>query len=83
MRILIDRGANLKSDDDCYQTPLSLAAEQGYEAIVRLLINGGADLEALWDDQTPLCLAAENGHEVVVRLLVDRDVDLEARDNDD
>ncbi|KAE8417808.1 hypothetical protein BDV36DRAFT_283421 [Aspergillus pseudocaelatus] len=53
-------------------TSLSLAAENGHEAIVRLLLEKGADLECKDSKygQTPLSLAAENGHEVVVKLLL-------------
>ncbi|RSL86750.1 hypothetical protein CDV31_016360 [Fusarium ambrosium] len=51
-------------------TPLWYAAGRGYEAIVRLLLDQGADIEAAdkWG-RTPLLMAAANGHETIVRLL--------------
>ncbi|KAH8649012.1 ankyrin repeat-containing domain protein, partial [Ilyonectria robusta] len=56
--------------DDYGRTPLSWAAEGGHEAVVRLLLEKGAAIEARdrygW---TPLSLAAGGGHMAVVRLL--------------
>ncbi|KAK6523259.1 hypothetical protein TWF694_006148 [Orbilia ellipsospora] len=51
---------------------LCSASRNGHKEIARLLIEGGADIEA--EDEvgrTPLQVAAENGHEVVARLLID------------
>jgi len=57
-------------------------AERGHEAVVRLLLNKGADLEAKnKNNRTLLSLAAENGHEAVVRLLLDKGANLEAKEN--
>jgi hypothetical protein len=62
---------------------LSWAAENGHEAVVRLLVER-EDVEADSKDnhnQTPLSWAAENGHEAVVRLLVEReDVEADSKD---
>ncbi len=59
---------------------LHLAAENGQEAVVRLLLEKGAELESKdkKNGRTPLLWAARNGHEAVVKLLlatdgVDRD----------
>jgi len=53
------------------RTPLSLVVENGSEAIVRLLLEKGADCECQNVlNQTPLMLAAENGQEALVRLLL-------------
>lgn len=60
---------NCRDSEDC--TPLSLAAETGKEAVIRLLIaTGKADVNAKdVTGRTPLDWAAENGHQVVVKLL--------------
>ena len=55
------------------QVPLQWAACQGHEAVVRLLLERGADIEAKdRDGRTPLQWAMRNGHEAVVRLLHER-----------
>ncbi|KAH7218863.1 ankyrin repeat-containing domain protein [Fusarium oxysporum] len=62
--------ANLNTKDMNGWTPLLWAARAGHEAVVRLLLDWGARIEAAdkWG-RTPLLLAAEFGHEAVVRLL--------------
>ena len=53
------------------QTPLSWAAENGHEAVVKLLLaRDGVDPESKDNSgRTPLSWAAEKGHEAVVKLL--------------
>jgi Ankyrin repeats (3 copies) len=61
-------------------TALSWAAERGHEAVVRLLLEKGADVEAKADyGRTTLSWAAERGHEAVVRLLLEKGADVEAK----
>ncbi|KAK5988959.1 Ankyrin repeat domain-containing protein 50 [Cladobotryum mycophilum] len=60
------------------QTPLSHAANNGYEKIVDLLIKGKSDPTrvsngTLDEGQTPMWRAAKNGHESVVKLLLATD----------
>ena len=64
-------------DSSCEQgqTPLSWAAENGHEGIVRLLL-GRKDVNPdslSKSGQTPLSLAAEHGHEGIVKLLLERE----------
>ena len=84
-RLFGRRYVNLDSSSESGRTPLSWAAENGHEGIVRLLL----ELEAVSFDsssksgRTPLSLAAENGHEGVVRLLLgQKDVNPDSSNND-
>jgi hypothetical protein len=72
MSYLISRARNLDSKDPGYgRTPLWRAAENGHEAVVKLLLAtgkvGAGSMDT--DGRTPLWRAAENGHEAVVKLL--------------
>ncbi len=55
----------------------------GHEAIVRLLLEKGAYIEATNNyDSTPLKWAAQRGHEAIVKLLLEKGANIEAKDND-
>jgi ankyrin repeat protein len=78
-RLLAETGGNIEvsadTKDNDGRTPLSWAAAQGYEAVVKLLL-AREDVEADakdYIDQTPLWWAALGGHEAVVKLLLARD----------
>jgi hypothetical protein len=62
-------------------TGLHLAAYFGVNAVVRLLRENKADVDAKdgWG-RTPLSWAAENGHEAAVKLLLDKGAELETKD---
>ncbi|KAM6528679.1 hypothetical protein FALCPG4_009642 [Fusarium falciforme] len=83
-RLHIQRGDGDTEMEKDEQRELSLAAAQGREAEVVLLLvlpNVHADGVDHRGD-TPLCLAAGAGHERIVRLLLDRrDVDVNSRGN--
>ncbi|KAB8275205.1 ankyrin repeat-containing domain protein [Aspergillus minisclerotigenes] len=66
------------------ETPLSLAAGNGHEDMVRLLLKvEGSDPDTKnFPGETPLCWAAGNGHETVVKLLLVTGVDPESKDSD-
>ncbi|PMB63909.1 Serine/threonine-protein phosphatase 6 regulatory ankyrin repeat subunit C [Beauveria bassiana] len=57
------------------------AAGEGQDAIVKLLLEEGADIDAKdKDGRTPLSWAAEQGHEDVVKILLDNSADADPRD---
>ncbi len=70
-------------DEEYGYTPLLWAARYGHDAVVQLLLEKGADLEAKdKDGWTPLLWAAENGHNAVVQQLLEKGADLEAKDKE-
>lgn len=73
----------LEAKDERQRTPLALAVRNGDTAIVRMLLEKGADYEAKDEEQrTPLFLAVWNGKPVVVQLLLDKGANYEAKDKD-
>jgi ankyrin repeat protein len=70
------------------RTPLSWAAENGREGVVKLLLERGVDPDSKasdweFEDLTPLSWAAENGHEEVVKLLLEHGADPDSKANGD
>ena len=60
-----------------------MAAYQGNEAIVRVLMELGADVNQATDDGvTPLFIGAQNGHEAVVRTLIEAGADVNKATDD-
>ncbi|CAG9983821.1 unnamed protein product [Clonostachys byssicola] len=52
-------------------TPLAWAAMKKHDAVIKLLLENGADADSMdANDRTPLSLAAEKGHEAIVGLLL-------------
>jgi len=70
---LLANGFDLEASDIYGRTPLSWAAENGHETVVKLLVGTGTvDPDSKSSSgRTPLSWAAENGHETVVKLLLD------------
>jgi ankyrin repeat protein len=83
---LITHGHSPNVTDSYHQTPLLLAAVNGYKSAVSVLIaTDGIDINC--EDKhgrTPLSFAAEGGHDGVVnQLLTQEDVDLNSKDEYD
>ena len=71
MKLLVEKGAEIESKDNNGQTPLSWAAGNGHEVVVKLLVENGAEIESKDNyGGTPLMWAAE--HEAVVKLLIEK-----------
>ena len=71
-------------EDGYGKTPLSWAAENGKEAVVKMLLaKDDVDPDSKdFSGRTPLRWAAENGHEAVVKLLLAKDgVDPDSKDS--
>ena len=73
---LLEEGAEVDSEaGDQGEAPIVIAAEQGFEAIVKDLLAFHANPLSGWQDpvgRTPLYVASHNGHERVVKLLLAR-----------
>lgn len=83
---LIDRGVKVDSRIGRYwngRTPVSMAVVYGNEAIIKLLLENGADIEAKDDyNCTPLLLAVvKKGNTDIIKLLLENGADIEAKDN--
>ena len=71
VRRLIARGASVNTVNECHSTPLSDAASLGYEEMVGLLLDHGADLHSPGLDRPVLHGAVAHGTLLIVqRLLV-------------
>lgn len=70
-----ERREDLNVADYAGNTPLQIAAINGCEDIVKLLIDAGCSLDCVnYDKETPLLDAVDNGHLGVVKLLLDAGV---------
>ncbi|KAL4727025.1 hypothetical protein ACLX1H_005925 [Fusarium chlamydosporum] len=76
--LLINKGSKLDCKNLFSQTPLSLAAEHGFLAVVQYLLQKGADPgtrdEYPWD--TPLYFTLENGHTLIADELIENGANL-------
>ena len=80
--LLVNPKFNPDTSDSYGRTPLSWAAGNGHEAVVKLLLemyNVDADSKD-YHSQTPLSYAAENGYETIIKLLMETGkVDVDSR----
>ena len=84
---LLDKGANQSEKDSCgwagwSVTALYCAAYGGHMETVKVLVDRGADVNALSHGQTPLTIAIFKGHTDIAKLLIDRGTDVNARSGD-
>jgi hypothetical protein len=70
-----ERPEDINVADYAGNTPLQIAAINGCEDIVKLLIDAGCNMDCVnYDKDTPLLDAVDNGHLGVVKLLLDAGV---------
>ncbi|KAI9854299.1 MAG: hypothetical protein M1813_001292, partial [Trichoglossum hirsutum] len=85
LRLFQGNIVNTDAVDEEGRTLLWLAADNGREAIVKLLLDSGqVDVNSKYNrgGQTPLLWAAEKGHEDIVKLLLDSgQVDVNSKDH--
>jgi ankyrin repeat protein len=83
VKVLIECGANVNSQDMNNRTPLHCASEFGYLDTARLLLDHGADANALDNNHvTPIHLASQHGYLEIVQLLLLCGADHDCRDKD-
>jgi ankyrin repeat protein len=76
---VLARGANPNSPERLGQTALMWAAAEGHTAVVRALIEAGADLNARLDSGfTPFFFAVRGGHLAAVREFLAAGIDVNA-----
>ncbi|KAI4193379.1 MAG: hypothetical protein LQ350_008349 [Teloschistes chrysophthalmus] len=70
IELLLEKGADIDSEDSWMRTPLFYAACNGATEIVEMLLQSGARLDSRTiEGNTPLDIAKSNGHEEVVQLI--------------
>ncbi|KAF3314537.1 hypothetical protein TWF173_004620 [Orbilia oligospora] len=80
--MLAGDGVDLELADNIGRTALLFAAKEGYEDIVRVLIDSGANPEAKNSSgEAAISLAVGNGHESIVQMLIGIGVNLEVKDH--
>ncbi|CAF98557.1 unnamed protein product [Tetraodon nigroviridis] len=78
------RSTNVNAKDEDQYTALHWAAQNGDEAIARLLLDRGAAInETDGRGRTPAHIACQHGQENVIRVLLSRGADVQIRGKDD
>jgi ankyrin repeat protein len=78
--LCLDVEVDLEAQDSEGNTPLLVAARDGHQAILAILLDKGANIEAINDKGTALILAAMGYHHLVLVTLLERGANIEAKD---
>jgi len=86
IKVILLKRVEVDSKDGGGKSPLLWAAQNGHEAVAKLLLGTGeveVDLKDVYGrGQTPLSHAAYNGHEAVVKLLLGTgEIEVDSKDN--
>jgi ankyrin repeat protein len=80
VRVLLDHGAHVNSQDNINWMPLHFASDEGNLKVVQLLLEHEATLNARSAaDSSPVYLASQSGHLEIVRLLCDHGANVHLR----
>jgi ankyrin repeat protein len=71
VRLLLDSGADIEASIASDENALIQASGRGHEAVVRLLIARGADVNSRVGVRTPLGMARGRGHAEVEQMLLE------------
>ncbi|KAM3550005.1 hypothetical protein ARSEF4850_008557 [Beauveria asiatica] len=81
VKLLVDKGSDIKAEDKHNRTPLWHAVEHGHDAVARLLLQNGCEIQEFSGQCTPpLIHTIMKGNEAMMRLLLEKGVDIEAKD---
>ncbi|RDW65991.1 hypothetical protein BP6252_09626 [Coleophoma cylindrospora] len=83
LSVLLETGKYmLNGKDSKGRTPLSWAAGGGHVAMIKVLLENGAEVDSKDNSgRTPMSWAATNGNEAMVKLLLEKGAEVSSKDN--
>jgi ankyrin repeat protein len=78
--LFLQHNADVNAINNKNYTTLHWASEMGYADVAQILLEYGADINAVSDNGSPLYLASSNGRLEIVRLLLERGAEVNIRE---